>query len=60
MAPRVRAARDAAPEAPRQDQAMVAAPDADMRTALQEMRRQVEKNSEYVGQNFAEEARSDC
>ncbi len=57
MAPRVCTARDTA-DAETSDQPMVAAPDAQTRTALEDIRRQVEENSDYVGKNFAEEARS--
>lgn len=33
-------------------------PDSDIEAALAEMRRQIEENSEYVGMNFAAEARA--
>jgi hypothetical protein len=47
MAPRVSRARDAA----------AGAAFAEMRKALVEMRRQIEKNCDYVGPRFADEAR---
>ena len=62
MAPRVRASRDAAttPETPQPEPAPAAplsTPQSAAEQALAEMRRQVEENSEYVGMNFAREAR---
>lgn len=50
MAPAVRPARKAA-ERP------LSAPGTDIEKALAQMRREVEENSEYVGLNFASEAR---
>lgn len=72
MAPRVTAARDkvtepkapmpkpSAPEAPvPAPQPMAAAPaDPKVQAALAEVKRQVEANSDYVGNNFAKEARA--
>ncbi|MFK7876216.1 MAG: DUF1178 family protein [Paracoccaceae bacterium] len=55
MAPRVRAARDevSVPKATH-----VAGQDADVQKSLEEMKRTVEENSDYVGDKFASEARS--
>ena len=52
MAPVVRPARNAPEPKP------LATPQNDIEAALAEMRRQVEENSEYVGMNFAAEARA--
>jgi hypothetical protein len=52
MAPVVRPARNGPEAKP------LAAPQNDIEAALAEMRRQVEENSEYVGMNFAAEARA--
>lgn len=52
MAPAVSHAETPAAR-PRLDQ-----PDSDIEAALAEMRRQIEANSEYVGMNFAAEARA--
>ncbi|MCE5973919.1 DUF1178 family protein [Sinirhodobacter sp. WL0062] len=54
MAPTVQPARKAAtqPEAP------LAAPQGEVEQALAAMRRHVEENSDYVGMNFAAEARA--
>ncbi len=59
MAPRVRAARDAAPE-PTQPapSGPLSAPASPAEQALAELRRKVEQNSDYVGLNFATEARA--
>jgi len=54
MAPEVRSARKARAQTP----APAPDPDADRAAALAELRRQVEENSEYVGMNFAAEARA--
>ncbi|PTE22454.1 DUF1178 domain-containing protein [Cereibacter changlensis JA139] len=51
MAPAVRPARKAAPGA-------LAAPGSKVEEALAALRKQVEENSEYVGLNFAAEARA--
>lgn len=53
MAPNVQPARTAAPEAAHP----LSAPVSPLETALAELRRQVEANSEYVGMDFADEAR---
>jgi hypothetical protein len=55
MAPRVRPARKAA-AAPAAERPL-AAPASDVEEALAALRREVEKNSDYVGMNFAAEAR---
>lgn len=67
MAPRVRPARNASPqtgpaaepatETPAASGALTA-PASDMEKALVEMKKQVEENSDYVGENFAKEARA--
>lgn len=54
MAPAVRPARKAAAPVERP----LAAPATEVETALAALRRQVEENSEYVGLNFAAEARA--
>ena len=56
MAPAVRLARKAA--APDQQGRPLAAPATDIETAVAALRRKVEENSEYVGMNFAAEARA--
>ena len=56
MAPRVRPARDAAEKTETQSMAL-SAPQSKAEAALVEMRKQVEANSDYVGENFAKEAR---
>ena len=57
MAPRVRPARSAA--APLKDaETPLSAPANPAEQALAELKKQVEKNSDYVGANFAKEARS--
>ena len=60
MAPPVRAARKAAKPAPDQspDQSMVASAAPDVAEAIKAIRDHVEKNSDYVGDNFAAEARA--
>lgn len=55
MAPSVRPARKAAAET---DRPRLAEPASDIESALAELRRQVEANSDYVGMNFAAEARA--
>ena len=59
MAPAVRPARTAAAAQPeaggRPD---LSAPGSELEAKLAELRRQVEENSEYVGMNFAAEARA--
>lgn len=52
MAPAVAASADAPPR-PRLDQ-----PQTELEAAMTELRRQIEANSEYVGLNFAAEARA--
>ena len=54
MAPAVQATRDATPEPARP---ALAGPSTPVEEALAALRRQVEENSEYVGMNFATEAR---
>jgi len=51
MAPRVSTSRT-------QSQTPLAAPASDAETAVAEMKKHVEANSEYVGMNFAKEARA--
>ncbi|SMO89774.1 hypothetical protein SAMN06265173_12233 [Thalassovita litoralis] len=63
MAPRVQSARTAAApaegEAPATDKApSLRTPTSDAERVLTEFRRKVEENSEYVGTNFAQEARA--
>lgn len=62
MAPRVRPARSAAaqpntPEAPPKP-APLSEPASPAEQALAELKKQVEENSDYVGDKFAEEARA--
>jgi len=56
MAPPVRASRKAAKAT--QAQPMAASPDPDVAEAIKAIRDHVEKNSDYVGDNFAKEARA--
>lgn len=57
MTPRVRPARKATkPETP--EPGPLSAPQSPAEQALAEMRRKVEENSDYVGMNFAREARA--
>lgn len=56
MAPAVQAPRDAAPPVPA-PRPSLSAPANPMEEAFAALRRQVEENSEYVGMNFATEAR---
>ena len=61
MAPRVRPARSAAKKTEPRTQpepVSLSAPANSAEEALAEMRKQVEKNSDYVGMKFAEEARA--
>ncbi|MEQ9693741.1 DUF1178 family protein [Shimia sp. SDUM112013] len=62
MAPRVRPARSAAKmPAPQTDQpvpAALSAPNSELEKAVAELRKQVEAHSDYVGENFAREARA--
>jgi hypothetical protein len=55
MAPAVRPARKTAAAAPRPD---LTSPASELEEKLAALRRQVEENSEYVGMNFAAEARA--
>ena len=55
MAPSVRPARKAA--AALETKGQLSQPQSEVETALAEMRRQVESNSDYVGVNFVAEAR---
>jgi hypothetical protein len=55
MAPAVRPARNALAEAAARPD--LSAPGSDIEAAVAELRRQIEANSEYVGMNFATEAR---
>ncbi|WP_225028854.1 DUF1178 family protein [Xinfangfangia pollutisoli] len=57
MAPAVRPARKAAAAATVESRPALADPGSEIEAKLQELRRQVEANSEYVGMNFATEAR---
>lgn len=58
MAPAVRPARKAAAPAEAPAAAPLSAPQNKMEEALAAMRREVEENSDYVGLNFAAEARA--
>lgn len=59
MAPAVRPARKAAAAAPKAPtEAPLTTPQNPMEHALEAMRREVEQNSDYVGLNFAAEARA--
>ena len=57
MAPRVRPARSAAAPV-KEKETPLSAPANPAEQALAELKKQVEKNSDYVGANFAQEARS--
>lgn len=57
MAPQVRPARKVATP-PAKTEPMAAGQPADMETAIKAIREHVEANSDYVGDRFAEEARS--
>lgn len=57
MAPRVRPARSAAAPV-KEAEKPLSAPANPAEQALAELKKQVEKNSDYVGANFAQEARS--
>ncbi|WP_299658986.1 DUF1178 family protein [uncultured Ruegeria sp.] len=61
MTPRVRPARatvaEQAPASPEPDQINMSTPSPDIEKVLSELRRTVEENSDYVGQDFAQEAR---
>lgn len=61
MAPRVRPARKAAAPQPEVDTAPprpLSQPSGELEQALAHMKKQVEENSDYVGMNFAKEARA--
>lgn len=61
MAPKVRSSRKAVVQAPQDDEApqpMAATPDTEVSEALQKLKAHVEKNSDYVGDKFASEARA--
>lgn len=59
MTPAVRPARKAAPSNSREgaDRPDLSAPASDLEAQIAALRRQIEENSEYVGMNFATEAR---
>ncbi len=57
MAPRVRPARDAA-SAPAEPQTPLSTPANPQEAALAQLKEHVEANSDYVGMNFASEARA--
>lgn len=59
MAPAVRPGRKAATSDPREgeDRPDLSAPASDLEAQIAALRRQIEENSEYVGMNFAAEAR---
>ncbi len=57
MAPPVRASRKSA-KSPAKPQPMAASPDPEVVEAIKAIRDHVEKNSDYVGDNFAAEARA--
>lgn len=56
MAPRVTAARDRASAA--SDRPTLSAPQSDVETAVQALKKKVEAESEYVGRGFVSEARA--
>lgn len=60
MAPKVTTARKKAkaPAAPEAEVPAIATPKSDSEKAIAQMKAEVEKNSEYVGMNFASEARA--
>ncbi|WP_282169129.1 DUF1178 family protein [Ruegeria atlantica] len=57
MTPRVRPARNAQTTEPQSKQVDVATPSPDIEKVLSDLRRKVEENSDYVGKDFAKEAR---
>ena len=57
MTPRVRPARSAQKPAPQDKSIEVATPSPDIEQVLADLRRKVEENSDYVGKDFAKEAR---
>jgi len=58
MAPKVRPARGKAAEPVPAPQPMVSSPDPNLAKAIKTIREHVEKNSDYVGDRFASEARA--
>lgn len=58
MAPRVRTARKAATAPDQADQAPLSTPATDSERAIAELKSKVEANSEYVGMEFATQARA--
>lgn len=58
MAPRVTASRNKAVIPENRKTPMASAPEPDVQKALEDMKRKVEETSDYVGENFAKEARS--
>ena len=62
MAPKVRSSRKAAVPVPMEDppspSAPMASPDPEIAEAIQKLKKHVEKNSDYVGDRFADEARA--
>lgn len=58
MAPAVRPARKAAASAPAEPRPDLSAPASELEAKIAELKRQIEANSEYVGMNFAAEARA--
>ncbi|WP_170560993.1 DUF1178 family protein [Ruegeria atlantica] len=57
MTPRVRPARNAQTPEQRDDSIDTATPSPDIEKVLADLRRKVEENSDYVGKDFAKEAR---
>lgn len=57
MTPRVRPARNVQTTEPQSKQVDVATPSPDIEKVLADLRRKVEENSDYVGKDFAKEAR---
>ncbi|CUH47256.1 DUF1178 family protein [Ruegeria atlantica] len=57
MTPRVRPARNAQTTEPQSKQVDVATQSPDIEKVLADLRRKVEENSDYVGKDFAKEAR---
>ena len=58
MAPRVSAGKTEAPSAPAKPDPPLSGPASPAEQALRELREAVEKNSDYVGRDFAREARA--
>lgn len=57
MAPAVRPSRKAEARAMRADAPALSEPQSELEAAIAALRRQIEENSDYVGMNFATEAR---